>query len=291
MQRPKKYVKLTNSSGKVLMEGCGCDLDCFGCESEGKTVTEAARCLVPYRKRNLQCKEQEVTKLMIDTLTELHPLPHKQTQYRVGTQNVCKAAFLAVYGITQNKLKKCRDLIHRGKSVITHGSKGGRLSNATEKRAWVSSWVDSWLADNGDQRVGGYYFVSQFIRQVDVHKELVQDWCNEKGITPPPLLGSSNSSSSSSSSSSCCSSSSSSNSSSSSSTTTIATATAPTTTSTSTTVTATATSTTVTATVTTSAPGTDWKQSGLPSTLWPPSINVLQQKWKESKVVFPTTGK
>ena len=141
-------------------------------------MTEASKELVICRRRNTTQTEQELSEWITELLRQLHPRPDSPLQYRIGTQNVCKSAFVNVYGISLGKLKKCRKLALNGKTRIIHGATGGRSSEKT-KKLWIDSWLQRWLRTNGDLLVNGYYVVPSFIQEKDVYKLMVKDWRSE----------------------------------------------------------------------------------------------------------------
>ena len=175
--RPVKFIKVTNrySFGTLVYDGCGCDWDCFG--AERKVETEAKQQLTYCRHRNTTLKEWELTEWIAEIIRQLNPQPDRKLQYRVGSQVVCKYAFLEVYGISSWKLKACRALAQSGKSRIVHGSDGCVDENG--KKSWLESWLQKWLKANSDRLVTGYCVVPSFIQQSDVHKQIVKDWCTE----------------------------------------------------------------------------------------------------------------
>ena len=291
VRRPKKFVKVLSEAtiGKILLHGCKCGMDCFG--SMTKVETEAKKELIACRRRNTTMTEQELTEWIVELIRQLHPRSDCPLQYRVGSQSVCKEAFLKIYGITFGKLKRCRRLALNGKTRVVHGAVGGCL-RPKSKKIWVETWLQRWLKSNSDQLVNGYYVVPAFIQEKDVHKQVAADWCKEHNSS---LYNGNNSSTtaantchitataaglksaiSSSSSSSTCTT-----------TTSISPAIILSNTNTTPPYVATTTKTTIAATTTASVTTVT---TSTPNSMLPPSIDLLRRLWKKLKILFPKKG-
>mgnify|MGYP001582336868 CR=1 FL=1 len=182
--RPAKFKKLmdTKTLGEAFGKGCDCPNDCFGSKTPSQPETEAKKNYLPLRHRNKSMTEKEVTQWIMDTLRPFNPHRNGKMTYRIGTQTVCKRAFLLIHGISEFKLKCCRRLLHDNKNFTAHASTGGKCCSSGEKKTWLESWVLFWLRINADQLITGYFFVPYYLRKADVHKEMVDEWCSEKGI-------------------------------------------------------------------------------------------------------------